>query len=282
MATLDGLVNSALAGRIGRREFVQRALLAGISAPAALAFLEACSQSTQTGGPVHLDFMVWSYAVDTIQDNIKNFEQTDKNVTVTVSDTSWNTYHDTMATKFTSGAAPDVAYSSDHWLREWVAANWIVPLDDVHSSFKDYTKEFPMIVRAAWGYTVETATAAIRMVLSGVFDAHPRLKIILGHLGETLPFLVWRIDHALARPGQKSISFRDLFCSNFHITTSGNFSTPALLCCVQEMGVDRIMFAVDWPFVANKPAVEWMKTVPLCDEDKIKILSTNAKRLFRL
>jgi predicted TIM-barrel fold metal-dependent hydrolase len=148
--------------------------------------------------------------------------------------------------------------------------------------YKDYIKDFPLVIRAAWGFTVETGTQAIRMVLSGIFDTYPGLKIIIGHLGETLPFLVWRIDHALARPGQKSISFRDLFCSNFHITTSGNFSTPALLCCVQEMGVDRIMFAVDWPFVPNKPGTQWMQGAPLCDEDKIKILSGNAKRLLRL
>jgi predicted TIM-barrel fold metal-dependent hydrolase len=120
------------------------------------------------------------------------------------------------------------------------------------------------------------------MVLSGIFDAYPGLKIIIGHLGEMLPFQVWRIDAALSRPGQKSISFRDVFCGNFHITTSGNFSDPALMCCVQEMGVDRIMFAVDWPFVANAPATTWMQSVPLCDEDKIKILSGNAKRLLRM
>jgi 2,3-dihydroxybenzoate decarboxylase len=124
--------------------------------------------------------------------------------------------------------------------------------------------------------------AAIRMVLSGVFDAHPRLKVILGHLGETLPFLVWRIDHALARPGQKPLSFRDVFCSNFYITTSGNFSNPALLCSVMEMGVDRVLFAVDWPFVENRPATEWIDGVPLCDEDRVKILSGNATRLLRL
>ncbi len=118
--------------------------------------------------------------------------------------------------------------------------------------YADYIAEFPMVVRPAWGYTVETATTAIRMVLSGVFDAHPRLKVILGHLGETLPFLVWRIDHALARPGQKPLSFRDVFCSNFYITTSGNFSNPALLCSVMEMGIDRVLFAVDWPFVENR------------------------------
>ncbi|MGC1277763.1 MAG: amidohydrolase family protein [Xanthobacteraceae bacterium] len=148
--------------------------------------------------------------------------------------------------------------------------------------YEDYVKDFPTVARPAWGYTVETATLAIRLVLSGVFDKHPKLKIILGHLGETLPFLVWRIDQALARPGQKSISFRDIFCGNFYITTSGNFSNPALLCCVMEMGIDHILFAVDWPFVMNQPATQWMEGVPLCDEDKAKILSGNAKRLLRM
>jgi 2,3-dihydroxybenzoate decarboxylase len=148
--------------------------------------------------------------------------------------------------------------------------------------YDDYVKDFPMVARPAWGYTVETATLAIRLVLSGVFERHPKLKIMLGHLGETLPFLVWRIDQALARPGQKAMSFRDIFCKNFYITTSGNFSNPALLCCVMEMGVDHILFAVDWPFVSNPPAVQWMESVPLCDEDKAKILSGNAKRLLRM
>jgi len=158
-----------------------------------------------------------------------------------------------------------------------------VPLPAVMDAYyQDYAKDFPMVVRAAWGYTVETATLAIRLVLSGLFDAYPRLKIVLGHLGETLPFLVWRVDQALARPGAKTLSFRDAFCQHFYITTSGNFSNPALLCCVMEMGIDRILFAVDWPFVANTPAVQWIDTMPLCEEDKIKILSANAQRLFRL
>ena len=149
--------------------------------------------------------------------------------------------------------------------------------------YEPYGKDFPMVVRAAWGYTVETATLAIRMVLSGVFDKYPKLKIVLGHLGETLPFLVWRVDHALARPGAaKQLSFRDVFCGNFWITTSGNFSNPALLCCVQEMGIDRILFSVDYPFVLNPPGVRWMETVPLCDEDKAKILSGNVRRLLKM
>ena len=149
--------------------------------------------------------------------------------------------------------------------------------------YQDYAKDFPLVVRPGWGYTVETATQAIRLVLSGVFEKHPNLKIILGHLGETLPFLVWRIDAALKRPGQKAMSFRDIFCKNFYVTTSGFFSNPALLCTVMEMGVDHILFAVDWPFVPDsKPGTDWMKDVPLSDEDKAKILSGNAKRLMRM
>jgi predicted TIM-barrel fold metal-dependent hydrolase len=148
--------------------------------------------------------------------------------------------------------------------------------------YQDYAKDFPLVVRPAWGYTVETATQAIRLVLSGLFEKHPKLKIILGHLGETLPFLVWRIDASLKRPGQKPMSFRDIFCNNFYVTTSGFFSDPALLCCVMEMGVDHILFAVDWPFVMNQPATEWIKDVPLADADKVKILSGNARRLLKM
>ena len=87
----------------------------------------------------------------------------------------------------------------------------------------------------------------------------------------------------MSRAGQKSLNFRDIFTRNFWIATSGFFSTPALLCCVMEMGVDRILFAVDWPFVdESKPGVDWMAGVPLSSEDKIKILSGNAKKLFKM
>lgn len=153
-------------------------------------------------------------------------------------------------------------------------------VNDVY--YQDYAKDFPHVARSAWGFTVETATQAIRLVLSGVFETHPKLKIILGHLGETLPFLIWRIDHSLKRSGPKAPSFRDIFTRNFYVTTSGFFSNPALLCTVMEMGVDRILFAVDWPYVANGPGVEWMQSVPLSDEDKAKILSGNAQKLLRI
>ena len=152
----------------------------------------------------------------------------------------------------------------------------------IEAYYKDYLEQFPNLMTAAWGFTVETATQGIRLVLSGLFDAYPRLKIILGHLGESLPFSLWRIDMALQRQGNRPTPFRDTFREHFWITTSGNFSTPALLCCVMEMGVDRILFSVDYPFVANKPAADWIPTIPLSAEDKTKILSGNAKRLLKM
>jgi predicted TIM-barrel fold metal-dependent hydrolase len=152
----------------------------------------------------------------------------------------------------------------------------------VEAYYKDYAQDFPLLLRAGWGYAVETATQGIRLVLSGVFDKYPKLKIILGHLGEGLPFMLWRIDSALSREGNKPMKFRELFSEHFWITTSGFFSNPALLCCVQEMGVDRIIFSVDYPFVPNKPAIDWLPTIPLCEADKAKILSGNVEQLLKL
>jgi len=152
----------------------------------------------------------------------------------------------------------------------------------VEAYYQDYLQEFPSLLTAAWGFTVETATQAIRMVLSGAFEAFPRLKIILGHMGEGLPFLLWRLDHALSRPGNRPISFREQFSQHVWITTSGNFSTPALLCSMLELGVDRIMFSVDWPFVQNPPGTAWLEALQISAEDKAKIAGGNAKRLLKL
>jgi predicted TIM-barrel fold metal-dependent hydrolase len=152
----------------------------------------------------------------------------------------------------------------------------------VEAYYQDYLTDFPSLLTAAWGFTVETATQGIRLVLSGVFDAYPGVKIILGHMGEGLPFLLWRINHALSRPGNRPVSFRERFSQHFYITTSGNFSTPALLCSMMELGVDRILFSVDWPFVQNTPGTKWMNELQLSAEDKAKILSGNAKRLLKM
>jgi predicted TIM-barrel fold metal-dependent hydrolase len=152
----------------------------------------------------------------------------------------------------------------------------------VETYYQDYLSDFPALLTAGWGFTVETATQAIRMVLSGAFEAFPGLKIILGHMGEGLPFLLWRLDHALSRPGNRPISFREQFSQHVWITTSGNFSTPALLCSMLELGVDRILFSVDWPFVQNEPGTRWLDGLQISTEDKAKIAGGNAKRLLKL
>lgn len=151
----------------------------------------------------------------------------------------------------------------------------------IDAYYKDYTEKHPGLLRAAWGFTVETATQGIRFVLSGVFDKHPGLKIILGHMGEGLPFLLWRISHGL-RASMKEKTFGDIFREHFWITTSGFFSDPALLCCMMEMGIDRILFSVDYPFAENPPGTEWLKTLPIAGEDREKLLNGNARRLLKL
>ena len=149
--------------------------------------------------------------------------------------------------------------------------------------YSDYAEDFPQVIRAAWGYTVETATQAIRMVLSGVFQEHPGLKVVLGHMGETLPFVMWRVSQALSRPGhRRPINFRETFRKHFWITTSGNFSTPALQCSIAELGLDRIMFSVDWPFVENAPAVEWLDGLEMSESDKALLAGGVAKSLLKL
>jgi 2,3-dihydroxybenzoate decarboxylase len=152
----------------------------------------------------------------------------------------------------------------------------------VEAYYKDYVQKFPSITGAALGFTLETATAGLRMVLSGAFDAYPDLKIILGHMGEGLPFLAWRMEMALNRPGHSPIRFREAFNRNFWITTSGNFSTPALICSMLEMGVDRILYSVDWPFVPNMPGTRWMQELQISNDDRAKILSGNARRLLKM
>lgn len=158
-----------------------------------------------------------------------------------------------------------------------------MPLTSVRAAYyDDYAQEFPTVVGPAWGFTAETATQAIRLILSRLFERHPNLKIVLGHLGEGLPFLVWRINQALARPGQKPLAFHETFRRNFYLTTSGNFSTPALLCSIMEMGIDHILFSVDYPYVTNKDAIDWIATLQMASEDRAKLLGGNARRLLKL
>jgi predicted TIM-barrel fold metal-dependent hydrolase len=148
--------------------------------------------------------------------------------------------------------------------------------------YSTYEKSHPSLVGAAWGFGIETGTLGIRMILSGVFEKYPDLQVILGHLGEGITFQVARIDEALSRPGNAPSNFAETFHKNFYITTSGFFSDSALRCCIEEMGTDRILFAIDWPFVSNADGVDWLKAFPTDQTTKEQIFSGNAARLLAL
>jgi gamma-resorcylate decarboxylase len=143
------------------------------------------------------------------------------------------------------------------------------------------------LIGPTWAFAAETSVHALRLIASGLFDAHPRLRIILGHLGEGLPYYLWRLDnrnawmkapHKYAARGRVA----DYVRANFHFTTSGHFSTPALIDAIAEMGVDRVMFSVDYPFEDFKDAADWFDNAPLSENDRRKIGRTNALRLFKL
>jgi gamma-resorcylate decarboxylase len=145
----------------------------------------------------------------------------------------------------------------------------------------------PWLNGPTWGFHAETSVHALRLIGSGLFDSHPRLKIVLGHLGEGLPFYLWRIDNRnvwMKAPhkyaAKKSVA--DYFRANFYVTTSGHYSTPALLDTIAELGVDRVMFSVDYPFEDFSDAAEWFDTAPLSEQDRAKVGRDNAVRLFKL
>lgn len=148
--------------------------------------------------------------------------------------------------------------------------------------YAPYDASHPMLTRAAWGFGVEAGTQAIRMILSGVFDKHPNLKIILGHLGEAIPFWLPRIQESLSRTESQPINFEDIFKSNFWITTSGFFSDHALELCVNTLKLDHILFAIDWPYANNETGVNWLQNSKIKPSIKSDIFSENAKILFRL
>ena len=131
----------------------------------------------------------------------------------------------------------------------------------------------------------EAQRTMAQLILSGVLERFPNLKVVLGHLGEGLPFHMQRlnlhVEMDAAHRGLKKTPLRYLR-ENMIITTSGNFSIPAFMCCYLEMGPDNILFSVDWPFVDNPPGTDWMKQVPLGKEDMAKIYGENAARLLKL
>jgi 2,3-dihydroxybenzoate decarboxylase len=146
---------------------------------------------------------------------------------------------------------------------------------------------YPALLGSAWGFGIETATHTLRLIMSGLFDRFPGLTIILGHLAEGLPFLLPRVEHRLrhAHPdlrGKQKRPVMDYLRENFYITTSGAFRTTALLDTLLEVGADRVLFSVDYPFENMQEQTEWFDALPLNPGDLEKIGRGNAIRLLAL
>jgi len=136
---------------------------------------------------------------------------------------------------------------------------------------------------AGWGWHVETGMHCLRLMLSGVFDRFEKLKIIIGHMGENLPFSIARAEMVF---GQRAPNLKrspgEYFCEHFYLTTSGYFTTPPFLCMLQVVGIDRIMFSVDYPFSPNTLGRKFLDNLAVSPQDMEKIAHRNAEKLLKL
>ena len=140
-----------------------------------------------------------------------------------------------------------------------------------------------VLATTAWGWHSETGLHALRLVAGGVFDRHPGLRVIIGHCGEMLPFMLDRIDDVLPRSltGLADVPSA-YFLRNVWVTTSGMFSLPPVLCALSVFGVDRVLFSVDYPFSPNAAGRALLDALPLSPADKAKVAGLNAERLLGL
>jgi 5-carboxyvanillate decarboxylase len=154
------------------------------------------------------------------------------------------------------------------------------PSDGMAAPFRDYRLE-----AAVWGYGVEVGTHAVRLMMSGALDRFPKLKIVIGHMGEAVPFWLWRLDYmgnpARGRSPQK-LKPSEYFRRNFAITTSGVEDPLALRYCIDRLGADSVMWAIDYPYQPTAPAVAFIEAAPLSDEERHKVCHANAERIFRI
>jgi len=144
----------------------------------------------------------------------------------------------------------------------------------------------PEIHGATWAWTAEAASHALRMVFGGTFQRHPRAQLILGHMGETLPFLLWRLDsRAELRAGGKLPEGQwpsQILRKHLWVTTSGVCDHAALELTLRNLGTDRVMFSVDYPYESSRVAADFLESAPIDSESRAKIAFDNAARLLQL
>ncbi len=197
-----------------------------------------------------------------------------------------------MVHGFTQKEVPDSAiyYDIPEYRPFWAAVEdldvpfYLHPRRNIPSRAYAYD-DHPWLLSPVWDFAVQTADHTLRLICSGLFDEFPRLQMVLGHLGERIPFDMWRIDHLMRQvpggiPAKKEIG--DYLRSNFHLTTSGQFHDSPFRCALAELGAGRILFSIDYPFEEFAEAASWFDTTELTDADRLKIARTNAIELFKL
>jgi predicted TIM-barrel fold metal-dependent hydrolase len=136
---------------------------------------------------------------------------------------------------------------------------------------------------AGWGWHVETGMHSLRLIVAGVFDRLPKLRIIIGHMGENLPFSIARADSVFSlRASSLKGKVIDYFHEHFYVTTSGYFTLPPFLCALQVAGADRLLFSIDYPFSPNVVGQQFLNSLPINATDTAKISYGNAKRLLKI
>lgn len=157
------------------------------------------------------------------------------------------------------------------------------PSDGLKGPVRDYGMDSAM-----WAYGIEVGTHAVRMMASGLFDHFPKLKVCIGHMGEAVHFWLWRItfmnsrSQQIGRAPKTKLTIDEYFKRNFVITTSGVEDPLALDYSVKKLGVDSVMWAIDYPYQPTAPAVAFMDAAPLSDADKHKVYHQNAERIFHI
>jgi 2,3-dihydroxybenzoate decarboxylase len=145
----------------------------------------------------------------------------------------------------------------------------------------------PELIGPMWSWGTDTASHALRLVFAGVFDDFPRAKLLLGHMGEGLPYVLWRLDSRWGFHNHHGIELHRGLPSaylrhNLYITTSGVCSAPPLQCALAALGPDHVLFGTDYPFEEMDVATEFLRTAPIDEGDRAKIAHTNAERLLKL
>jgi len=161
---------------------------------------------------------------------------------------------------------------------------YIHPADLPRAVLNSYFQDYPGLAKAAWGWAIDTGTYLLRLMCSGLFDAYPKAQVIVGHMGELIPFHLKRIHRGVSLMGNTRMkrTIAEYLRDNVSVTTSGVFEHASLACALATLGSDRLLLSVDDSFEDNVAGVAFLKSAPLSLADREKLAHGNAERLLNV